>query len=197
MSDRIDVLTLPGMDAQIDPLSEAQLHSREVRKLFEAQAEAEPWMEDSFELLAEGWDWRQAVYMLWASQAADRRQPATQQELATQILGLRSDRVIREWKAQNPAIEVRVRRLQLSILGKHRSEVLRALAAMATEKDYKAHQDRKLFLEMTGDYVPKSARLNLTMPLSREDIAEADEATLRAMADAPDGQVIDVDAEIE
>lgn len=186
MASEIDVTelvpTLPGLDAAIDPLTESQLRSREVRRLFEAQAQAEPWIGDYFDLLAEGWNWRQAVYMLWASQPADQRWPSTQAELATDLLGLRSDRVIRDWREQNPAIDVRIRQLQLSVLTKHRANVLRTLAQMAMEPDYKAHQDRKLFLEMTGDYIPKSARLNIGLPLSAEDISEADEGTLRAMA---------------
>jgi hypothetical protein len=184
---------LPGMEAEVDELSEAQLRSREVRRLFETQAGAEPWMADYFELLAEGWDWRQAVYMLWATQPADARKPATQMELATTMLGLRSDRVIREWREKNPAIDVRIRQLQLSMLTKHRADVLATLVAMAKTEDYKAHQDRKLFLEMTGDYIPKSARVNIALPATLDDIAMADEATLRAMV--RHGAVIDVEAE--
>lgn len=181
---------LPGMDAEIDAYSEAQLRSREVRRLFESQAGAEPWMEDYWDLLAEGWDWRQAVYMLWATQPADGRSPKTQAELATQVLGLRSDRVIRDWREKNPAIDVRIRQLQLSMLTKHRADVLATLVAMAKTEDYKAHQDRKLFLEMTGDYVPKSIRGNVTLPLTAEEIADADETTLRAMVQ----DVIEVEA---
>lgn len=184
--------TLPGMEGEIDTLSEAQLRSREVRRLFEARAEAEPWMEDYFELLAEGFDWRQAVWMLWMSQPGDTRRPATQMELATQVLGLTSDRQIRRWRAKNPAIEVRIRQLQLSILSKHRADVLQTLAEMAKEADYKAHADRKLFLEMTGDYIPKSARMNISMPATEEDVGAVDEATLRA-AVAGDPNVVDVE----
>jgi hypothetical protein len=185
------VPTLPGLEGEIDGLSEAQLRSREVRRLFEMKAESEPWMEDYFELIAEGWTWRQAVWMLWASQPAGVRRPATQAELATRLLGLTSDREIRTWRAKNPAIEVRVGKLQLSILSKHRADVLQTLANMAKEEDYKAHADRKLFLEMTGDYIPKSARMNITMPVTDDDIADADEATLRAMVNSP--AVIDVE----
>lgn len=182
---------LPGMEAEIDELSESQLRSREVRRLFELETEAAPWIEDYFELTAEGWPWRQAVYMLWASQPADRRCPPTQMRLAIEVLGLRSDRTIRDWRTRNPSIDVRIRQLQTSILAKHRADVLQALATMAKDPDYKAHQDRKLFLEMTGDYVPKSMRLTGRLPQTEDDIAEADEATLRALAEGP---VIEVDA---
>jgi hypothetical protein len=186
---------LPGMEAALDAYTEAQLHSREVRLLFELQSvtESAPWMDDYFELVEEGWPWRQAVYMLWASQPADRRRPPTQMRLAIEVLGLRSDRTIREWRTRNPSIDVRVQQLQTSILAKHRAEVLQALATMAADPDYKAHQDRKLFLEMTGDYVPKSARLNLDLVLDEKDLVRADEASLRAMAES----VIDVDPTVE
>jgi len=184
---------LPGMEAELDELSEAQLRSREIRRLFELEAEADPWIQDYFELIAEGWPWRQAVYMLWSSQPTDQRQPPTQMLLATQLLGLRSDRVIRDWRARNPSIDVRIRQLQISVLAKYRADVLKTLAIMAKDPDYKAHQDRKLFLEMTGDYVPKSMRLTGRLPATSEEIADADEATLRAIVAR--GQVIDVEAE--
>jgi hypothetical protein len=141
-------------------------------------------MEDYFALIAEGWDWRQAVYMLWASQPAGERKPATQQALATEVLGLTSDRVIRTWRDKNPAIEVRIRKLQLSILSKHRSEVLTALAEMATERDYKAHADRKLFLEMVGDYTPKQS-VTVGPMVTEEEIEDASNEDLAAIAQLP------------
>lgn len=186
--------SLPGMDADMDPLSEAQLRSRVVRSIFELQAEAEPWMEDYFTLIGEGWSWRQAVYMIWASQPAEQRDPATQFELATEVLGLTSDRVIREWKAKNPAIEVRIRRLQLSILSKHRVEVLQALANMAKVEDYKAHADRKLFLEMIGDYVPKQS-VSVGPLIDEEDIEEASSEELAALAQLPVSEEEDDDGD--
>jgi len=46
--------------------------------------------------------------------------------------------------------------MQARGLWEHRSDVLNTLAEMAARADYKAHNDRKLYLEMTGDYTPRS-----------------------------------------
>jgi hypothetical protein len=39
---------------------------------------------------------------------------------------------------------------------KHRADVIEALINSAADPDYKSHQDRKLFLEITGDYISSS-----------------------------------------
>lgn len=180
-----DPLTLPGFEgAVMDPLSEAQLKSEAARKVFEAgDAAAEPWMDDYWDLLGEGWSWRQAVYMLWEAQPSQNRTPKTQGELATEILGLTSDRVIRTWKADNPAIMARIAKLTASALGKARSRVIRALIESASSANYRAHADRKLFLEMTGDYKKsETIRVGAMVP---DDLEEMTEDDLRALAYEP------------
>jgi hypothetical protein len=179
---------LPGLEAAYsNPLEEAQLKSLEARRIFEALCEAEPWMDDYWDLIAEGYSWRQALYMLWLAQPGDRRQPKTQYELATTILGLASDRALRDWRQDNPAFDVRVARLTASVLLKHRADVFVALAASAQNHNPRNHADRRMFLEMTGDYTPKQA---LGVGISASPVADLDEATLAAMAaiPAPDGE---------
>ena len=168
--------------AALNPLEEAQLRSMEARRVFEATTPIEAWMDDYFTLVEEGWSWRQAVYMLWASQPQPRT-PKTQWELATQILGLASDRVIRDWRSGNPLIETRVAQLTASALVKARADVFAALIAAATDPSYKGNRDRRLLLEMTGDYVPRQA-LSIGRPETRAAIEEADTETLRAVAEA-------------
>lgn len=150
-------LSLPGMEGVLNPLEESQLRSAEARRLFESLGEAEPWMEEYFTLIGEGWTWRQAVWMLWSAQPASTRWPRTQQELATQVLGLTTDRVIWDWKERNPALETRVRRLMLRALFHARAEVLATLVRAATNDSYRYHPDRRLFLEIIGDYQPHQA----------------------------------------
>jgi len=140
-------------------------------------------MDDYWALLAEGWPWRQAVYMIWSSLPKNARQPRTQGELATDVLGLTSDRAIREWKDKNPAIEARIAKLAASALGKARTEIYRALIHAASNPDPRAHSDRKLALEMMGDYVPK-ARLDVGTVLT-EDLEEMDTEELAALAQVP------------
>lgn len=175
---------LPGMEADIDALDEAQLKSEEARRIFEASEKAEPWMDDYFKLRREGWSWRQACYMIWAALPAASRWPKTQQELATEVLGLSSDRAIRNWRANNPAMETRIAQLAASALGKARAEIYAALIEAASNPNPRAHADRKLALEMMGDYIPKQ-RVDVGAVLA-DDLSEVDTEDLIALA-APGG----------
>jgi len=181
-------LTLPGMEGALDPLSEAQLKSAEARAIFEATEESGPWMDDYWTLLDEGWTWRQAVYMLWEAQPPRKRIPHTQHELATRVLGLTSDRVISMWKQENPALVTRLRTLTVSVLEKARSRMLAALVESASKVDGRhSHADRKLALEMTGDYV---RRQKVGVGLI-EDLEGASTEDLASMAQLPDWEVVD------
>ena len=119
----------PGMEAVLNPLDEAQLKSAAARRLFEASEHADAWLDQYWDLVAEGWSWRQAVYMLWASQPQPRT-PKTQWDLATQVLGLTSDRVIREWR-QIPGFETRVMKLTASALLQYVPGAIQALGLAA------------------------------------------------------------------
>lgn len=114
------------------------------------------WWDDYHRLRDEDWDWRKAVYIAWASSPVIGRWPETQEELASECLGLKSDRTIRKWKSNEPGIEERIVRMQAEPLMSHRRDVIDALVSVAIMADPKAHPDRKLFLEMTGDYMPRS-----------------------------------------
>ncbi len=134
------------------------------------------WWQDYCALRAEGWDWRKAVYMAWASAPARDRWPATQDELATQCLGLTSDRTIRKWRAQNPEIEERIVKLQAEPLMRHRRDVLDALVTVASTADPRCHADRRMYLEIIGDY-RASANMNVSMtPISIIELADDEEA---------------------
>lgn len=134
----------------------SQRVSRAARKIFEAHADA-PWMSDYWALRLEGWPWRHAAYIAWASAPTKGRWPETQARLAAEVLGLKSDRVIRTWRQKNPDIDKRVEILQAAPLMRYRRDVIEALVTVASRAEPSAHQDRKLFLEMTQDYRPRGA----------------------------------------
>jgi hypothetical protein len=168
----VQLPALPGMEpAALDPHLEDKLRADQARKIFEASEGSLDWMDDYWALRAEGWDWRHAVYIVWASLPTHQRQPPTQQELATQILGLSSDRQIRKWKDKNPAIEVRVRKLQRSALMKARADVMDALVQAASNPSPRASTDRKLYFEMTGDY-EETLRIGPTQPDDLQKMTE-------------------------
>lgn len=181
--DEIKAGVLPGLEAAYsNPLDEAQLKSMEARRIFEAASrEADPWMDDYWALLGEGYTWRQAVYMLWAAQPADKRVPRTQGELATQILGLASDRAIREWKRQRTDMDARIADLVRSVIVKNRARVFDALVESAASSNPRAHADRRMFLEMSRDYMPKQ----MIGIGATTGVSEWDEATLWAKANIP------------
>lgn len=174
------IQSLPGFDVEPEANTEAKLRSDEARKIFETTGEYGEWLDDYFRLIAEGWPWRVAVYIIWASLPTDRRQPRTQQALATEVLGLASDRRIRQWRAQNPAIDTRIRALQVSALAKNRAQIIGALIESASNPDPRASSDRKMALEMLGDYIPRQATISTVV-----NVDEADTADLLAQAQIP------------
>lgn len=140
-------------------------------------------------LRAEKWDWRKAAYIAWASSPVLDRWPESQETLAVQVLGLRSDRTIRKWREKDPTIDERVAKMQIEPLLKHRRDVIDALVHVASMPDPKAHPDRRMLLEIIGVYKPKAANTNLDIDLSAlsddqlERIA-AGEEPVHVLADA-------------
>lgn len=124
-----------------------------------------PWWDDYNRLRAEGWDWRKAAYIAWAASPVLNRWPDSQEKLAKDVLGLRSDRTIRKWRENDALIDERVAKMQIEPLMRHRADVIHALVAMASTPDPKTFQDRRMFLEMTGDYRPRGANTNLDLDL--------------------------------
>lgn len=136
---------------------EMQERSNRSRKALEAmfgKIGAPRWLDDYLELVRGGWHWRVAAYIAWASTPRGSREPKTQDELARNHLGLTSDRAINTWRRKNPAIDDVVRMMQAGPLFKHRAEIYTALVAVAVKPEYKSHNDRKLALELLGDYMP-------------------------------------------
>lgn len=112
------------------------------------------WMDTYFRLREAGWPWRVACYISWAASPKTGRWPKTKELLAQQVLGLNSDRVIGTWRSKNPVIDEVIALLQAAPLLDHRADIYRALVASASMSDHRSHQDRKLALELMGDYVP-------------------------------------------
>lgn len=108
-----------------------------------------------YEELAQRFSWRIAAYIAWYSSPRVGRRPATQMEFA-QLIGLKSDRIIRKWRNEQPEIEQEIKRVQASPLVDHRRDIYEALVRGALDQE-KGHQDRKLALELLGDYKAKES----------------------------------------
>lgn len=134
------------------PAVQGQAASRRAYQQLLAGMERYPWWQDYKELTRRGWTWRHAVVIAWDASPLKSRYPATQEELATNVLGLTSDRSIAEWRKKYPEMADEVARMQSAPLWRHRRDIFEALAESASNPDPRNNPDRKLALELTGDY---------------------------------------------
>ena len=136
------------------------------------------WSEDYQTLKDAGFPWRVAAYIAWAASPKKYRWPKTQDELAIQVLGLTSDRQITTWRKKNPRIDDVIGLMQAKSLLDHRRDVFKALIESASRSDHRSHQDRKLFLEMTGDYTPRIKVEDARKGVDPVEMSEADLAEI-------------------
>lgn len=154
-----------------------------------------PWLELYDDLLEERgpdgkqrWDWRKALFIAWSCVPRGQRAPKTLTELAS-ILGVRPS-TVRKWRLHEPEIVERISQGPRRMLLEHVADVYAALVEVATQADPRAFQDRRLFLEMTGDYRPSaSVALDGRMDLEHDgqvdmvhDLSKLNEDQLRSLA---------------
>jgi hypothetical protein len=143
--------------------SVADVRAREIifRKILEnaGKIEAEDvipsWADGYQELLNAGVRPRIAAFVAWATMPKKYRWPETQEKLATEVLGLTSDRAIATWRKRFPEIDMMISELQSEAMLEYRPGAFHALGTMASELSYRTSSDRRLFFEMSGDYTPK------------------------------------------
>ena len=170
---------------------EVQRISMAAMQVFEAGIASRPadggrgWIGDYLDLKAAGYEWRLAAYMAWESSPKRDRWPATLQGLATEVLGLKSPRVIYIWRKRNPEIDTVISMMQSAPLYAHRRDVIEALIEVAKNPDYKGHQDRELFFKMIGDYTPRqNVNLNDGRAVKDDDLSGISDEDLRRRAEA-------------
>jgi hypothetical protein len=122
---------------------------------FQKQLKDISWEHLFYRLCYEGWRWQEAAYIAWSTQPKRNRQPDTLKELAA-WLGYTTPNTISKWNQRKPEIKECIYKLVSEMLVPHRVDVFQALIEVARTPDPKAHSDRKLFLELTQDYIPKS-----------------------------------------
>ncbi len=121
--------------------------------------------------------------MAWAASPKNSRWPRTQNELARDVLGLTSDRVIATWRKKYSDIDGAISLLQAAPMLAHRADVIAALVESASQADHRSNPDRKLFFEMTGDYVPHSkVDVRDTTDLEEDGLGGLSEEELRQAA---------------
>lgn len=127
--------------------------------------------------LTKRYRWQVAAYIAWCASPAVGREPKTQQELAV-VLGYKTDRTLRLWKEQDPTIEETIAVLQAAPLWGHRRDIYEALVRSALLEGSAGHSDRKLALELLGDYVPRSKQAVeatvTAVPFTADELAQAE-----------------------
>lgn len=152
--------TIPDWEIPRMNPEEAEAFSHSACSAFQDQEIA--WRGDYEDLLAEDWPWydgpewnrwRLAAYVAWESADVEGRWPKTLGEFA-RLVGWSSGRPLRKYRARYPELDALIRESVLEPLFSHRQRVLNTLAELAETPDYKTHNDRKLYLEMTQMHRP-------------------------------------------
>src|SRR5512139_3013431 len=119
---------------EISP-EQARMISETARRDWEARGpvdqEKSSWFEEYLLLIKQGWPWRVASYIAWASTPKIGRWPATLEDLARQVLGLTSSRAIYNWRRKHPSIDTVISQMQSKILQDHTADVFKALVTNA------------------------------------------------------------------
>lgn len=131
-----------------------QMTLRNTGKLMEGE-EIPVWAETYQQLLNANIRPRVAAFIAWATMPKKYRYPETQEKLATEILGLTSDRAIASWRKKYPEIDMMISALQAEAMLEYRPGAFHALGTVASDPSYRANPDRRLFFEMTKDYTPR------------------------------------------
>lgn len=145
------------------PLSVADVRARElvfIKSLrdtgkIEANEEVPSWADVYQRLVNANIRPRLAAYIAWATMPKKYRYPETQDKLATEFLGLTSDRAIATWRKKYPEIDMMISELQAESMLEYRPGAFHALGTVASDPSYRANPDRRLFFEMTKDYTPR------------------------------------------
>jgi hypothetical protein len=191
-------LELPEVECDGVSIEEARMRSvagHSALILLKGNEKQPAWFERFELLMGGGWPWRQAVYIAWASMPQDGRMPKTQQELATQYLQLTSDRAISTWRKKNAAINTMIAVLQSSELWEYRADAFKGLidGMKNAGSDYKFFNHLKLFLEMSGDYVPLTQLAAVLKRKADGSAADTDEDTLMMLERGAQELKVDLD----
>jgi hypothetical protein len=141
-------------------------------------AEIPAYMEQYHRLLNAGVPWRIAAYVAWASIPRESRKPKTQDEFARAILGLTSDRRISEWRKKYP-IDQMIADLQGEMLMQYRPSVFDAIGWGASQRDYKAAAQQRLYVELTRDM--PNPKLDVNTNKAAQDLGDLSDSELEAL----------------
>lgn len=121
---------------------------------FEYLATTFPYIEDVYKLMAQGWDWRKAILIVYEATPKAKRRPKTYKELAVDYLNLTGPRVFSDWRAKGSPIDetaVWLARERAIAPGPDRlAEVIEAAYRTAGIIGREGLGDRKMIFDMAG-----------------------------------------------
>lgn len=191
-------LELPEVETEGVTQEQARLRLETARETLEGRTDL-LWLEDYFMLRDKGFPFRQAAYIVWEATPHDDREPKTQKELAS-LLGLSSDRAISTWRKKNPAIIETISLMASKPLWTNRANAIAKLiqGMKRAGSDYKFFNHLKLYLEMTGDYLPTSKFMADLKKKISSDPSELSDGEIAVLAKAyEDYQIHKQDADME
>lgn len=163
--------SLPGFD--VEPVTTPDETHALAKAIFEENLAADDgWGDIYLSLLEEGWEWRKAAYIAWASLPALQRHPPTLKEFAS-LIGLRGTSAILNWRNKNKAIDLTVAKLSQQLVMEAAPDIVQALLDSASNPNYKHAPDRRVALEMAGLYTPRSK-----IALGQDGASDTDETEL-------------------
>jgi hypothetical protein len=150
------------------PLSMREIREREIaaHMVLKDKLEGEDipsWAEKYQEFLNSNIPWKIAAYIAWSIMVKSRRWPGTQDELATQVLGLNSDRRITEWRRKYPYIDQMIASCQTAEMLVYIPGSIEASGIVASRDDYKSTAERRLLWEAVG-IIDKNSKLTVEQP---------------------------------
>jgi hypothetical protein len=150
------------------PLSMKEIREREMAAHLALKDRLEgedvpSWAEKYQDFINSNIPWKIAAYIAWSIMVKGRRWPATQDELAREVLGLNSDRRITEWRRKYPYIDQMIASCQTAEMLVYIPGAIEASGKVAARDDYKSTPERRLLYEAVG-IIDKDRKLTVEQP---------------------------------
>lgn len=178
---------LPGLEDYVNEVEVADQGHPQALAAFLLILDRLPWADRFVAEIGQGWGWRKAAYIAWASMPANLRSPKTLGQTKdgenglAQLLGLRSEKAFARWRKDNPAIDQAVARFAMESVMAATPDIVNALIESASNPSYKHAPDRKIALAMSGLY-QKEQTLLLKGQETEEDMAQKSDEELERLA---------------
>lgn len=150
----------------LKPLTAQEVRERmmQAKALFKAKLDAgelPDYLRNYNRLLTAGVPFRIALYVTWKTIPHKFRWPETQEKLATELMGLDSDRAIATWRSKYPYIDHMIADLLSEEFLEMRPGAMAAMNEVISEPSHRSTSERRLYFELMGELEKK---VSLSLP---------------------------------